>query len=139
MRSLADEPRTDVLEYVYDSPERAADPQMVVKLAAKTVEARARLPRDMNVVKAAKRLCASDETLAQFSRTHPSTFMLMLDQDNCGRAMLMLEQLARLRKAVNQGMSEAEADVQASRLIMEKTMRGPSSEERSSHGIDVQV
>eukprot|EP00959_Pyramimonas_sp_CCMP1952_P109872 2298306-Pyramimonas_sp.AAC.1 len=52
------------------------------------------------------------------------------DLEHAGRALQMLEKLARLRKEVEGGMTEAEANVHANRLIMEGTMRDPTVEER---------
>jgi len=130
MARLAQQPHTDVLEYTYESPERDAPAVVVVKLATRAVEARKSLPKDLDVRKAARRVCKEDKLLEQFSRTHPQTFMTMMDMDNCGAALEMLYKLARLRQSVESGMSEAEANVHANRIIMEKTMRNPTGEER---------
>ena len=130
MCRLASEPHTEVLEYQYDTAERNADAEMCVKLARKAVEVRRALPVGMSITKAAKQVCKQDEVLKQFSRTHPQIFMGMMDLEHAGRALEMLEKLARLRKEVERGMSEAEANVHANRLIMERTMRNPTDEER---------
>lgn len=130
MRRLASEPHTEVLEYKYDTAERDADAEMCVKLACKALEARQCLPVELSITKAAKQVCRQDEILRQFSRTHPQIFMGMMDLEHAGRALEMLEKLARLRKEVEKGMSEAEANVHANRLIMERTMRNPTAEER---------
>ena len=57
----------------------------------------------------------------------------MLRLETCGKALEMLERLARLRQQVDaKGMSEAEGNVHANRLIMERTMRSPTEEEKST-------
>lgn len=129
MRKLAEQPHTDVLEYAYDSPAREADAVMCVKMAQRAVEARRALGK-LKVDEAARRVCAADPLLKTFSQTHPQTFLVMMDLDNCGRALEMLSRLARLRKSVEEGMPEAEANVHANRIIMENTMRNPTEEER---------
>lgn len=130
MCRLANEPHTEVLEYQYETAERSADAEMCVKLANKALECRRKLPVGMHIAKAAKQICKQDGILRQFSRTHPQIFMGMMDLEHAGRAMGMLERLARLRKEVERGMSEAEANVHANRLIMERTMRDPTEEEK---------
>ena len=130
MARLAQQPHTDVLEYTYESPERDATPVVVVNLATRAVEARKSLPKDLDFRKAARRVCKEDKLLEQFSRTHPQTFMTMMDMDHCGAALEMLCKLARLRQSVESGMSQAEANVHANRIIMEKTMRNPTKDEQ---------
>jgi hypothetical protein len=131
MCRLAREPHTEVLEYQYETAERNADAEMCVKLARKALEARRELPVETQLTRAAKLICTQDPILRQFSRTHPQTFMSMMDAEHAGRALEMLEKLARLRKEVERGMSEAEANVHANRLIMERTMRDPTEEEKT--------
>ena len=133
MERLAQQPHTEVLEYTYKKPQRGADAVVCVKLATLAVEAREALPADVVDVRAAARcICSTHPLLKQFSRTHPQTFMAMMDLEHCGRALEMLTRLARLRQSVEAGMSEAEANVHANRIIMEKTMREPTPEEKST-------
>lgn len=134
MIKLANAPHTEVLEYTYETPQRDADAVTCVKLATLAVEARRALPADLSVVIAARRVCKQNDILKQFSRTHPQTFMAMMDSEKCGQALEMLKRLARLRQSVDQGMSEAEANVHANRIIMEKTMRNPTEDEK--HTLD---
>ena len=130
---LAQLPHTEVLQYGFDAQERDADPVACVGLARRTVEARRGLPAGLSVKRAKAALGAQDPLLEQFSRTHPRIFQAMLRPDDCGKAMEMLEKLARLRQQVDSGgMSAAEANVHASRLIMERTMRAPTPQERRS-------
>ena len=130
MRQLADQPHTEVLEYCYSTPHRDADAVTCVKMARRSVELRKALPLDLNVCVAARKVC-KDELAQQFSRSHPETFMAMMDPEHSGRALEMLERLARLRMDVEtRNMSEAEANVHANRIIMEKTMREPSQDEK---------
>jgi hypothetical protein len=130
MRRVAQRPHTDVLEYTFAEPCREADAVVCVKLAQRTMEARRALGPHLTVVEAATCIRATDDLLKQFSSTHPQTFLAMLDPEHCGRALEMLEKLARLRKAVESGMTEAEANVHANRLIMEKAMRNPTDAEK---------
>ena len=130
MRQVAERDHTDVLEYVFDTPSRDADAVTCVKLAQRTLEARAALAAGTPLKKAAKEIRQSDPLLKQFSTTHPQTFACMLDPEHSGRAFRMLETLARIRKGVEAGMSEAEANVHANRVIMEKTMRDPTATEK---------
>lgn len=136
MCRLANQPNIEVLEYQYESAEREASAEMCVKLAYKAFEARKLLAVELHIVKAAKKVCKDDEVLRQFSRTHPQIFMNMMDLEHAGQGLEMLEKLARLRKEVESGMTEAEANVHASRLIMEKTMRNPTAEEREKLVLD---
>ena len=131
MTKLANNPHTEVLEYTYETPQRDADAVTCVKLATLAVEARRALQANISVVTAARRICKQNDILKQFSRTHPQTFMAMMDVEKCGQALEMLHRLARLRQSVDKGMSEAEANVHANRIIMEKTMRNPTDEEKT--------
>ena len=132
MLRLAQSPNTEVLEYAYADPEREADAVMCVKLATSALTARRALPGDLDARSAARRVCKGDAVLTQFSRTHPQTFLAMMDLKNGGRALDMLMRLARLRQSVQEGMTEAEANVHANRIIMEKTMRDPTEAEREN-------
>uniref|UniRef100_A0A6C0BYN0 Uncharacterized protein n=1 Tax=viral metagenome TaxID=1070528 RepID=A0A6C0BYN0_9ZZZZ len=138
MLQLANSPHTEVLEYAYETPQRDADAIMCVKLATLAVEARRGLPSDLSVVIAARKICKENPTLKQFSRTHPQTFMAMMDMEKCGQALEMLQRLARLRQHVDEGMSEAEANVHANRIIMENTMRNPTEEEKQTLDVPTQ-
>ncbi len=129
---LAQQPNTEVLEYAYSTPERDADPVVCVKMATRALKARRALPDHLDARAAARRVCKSDDLLKQFSRTHPQTFLAMMDLANAGTALDMLMRLARLRQSVDEGMSEAEANVHANRIIMEKTMRNPTEEEKKT-------
>jgi len=129
MRRLAEQPHTEVLEYRYEQPEREATAIVAVNMARKTIEARAALPALCGLKRAARLVRATDPLLEQFSKTHPQIFMQMLDPAHSGAALQMLEKLARVRMAVeSREMSAAEAEVHASRLMMEATMRTPKNE-----------
>ena len=129
MRRLAEQPHTDVLEYTYEEPEREATAVTAVKMARRTVEARAALPGICGLKRAAKLVTSQDPLLAQFAKTHPQIFMQMLDPEHSGAAMQMLEKLARVRMAVEaREMTAPEAEVHASRLMMEATMRAPRND-----------
>lgn len=132
MSRLSAEPHTEVLEYAYEVPERDADAVTCVKMATLAVEIRRSIPSDVSLRKATRLVCAQNAALKQFSRTHPQIFLAMMDIEKCGPALEMLHRLARLRQSVEEGMSEAEANVHANRLIMEKTMREPTSDEQNS-------
>jgi hypothetical protein len=131
-QDLASRPNTDVLEYVYDEPEREAPASVCVGLAQRTVEARRAFPA-LSDAEAKSRICQSDIVLAQFARTHPQIFSQMASSKTAGRALEMLMQLARIRSQVDsREMSEAEAQTHVSRVIMEKTMRNPTDHEKST-------
>ena len=132
MLRVAQRPNTEVLEYAYETAEREADAVMCVKLATSALEARSALAKDPDARSAARRICEADGALRQFSRTHPQTFLAMMDLKNGGRALEMLTRLARLRQSVQEGMTEAEANVHANRIIMERTMREPTESERQN-------
>lgn len=137
MRRLANQPHTDVLEYSFEEAEREASAEVCVKLAQRVVEGRQALDPSLSNAQAGRKLCADDPILTQFSRTHPRIFACMLDPAICGRSLLMLEQLARVRQDVARGeMGEAEANVHVSRLVMEKTMREPTAEEKETLVLD---
>ena len=132
MLKLANQPHTEVLEYAYDTPHRDADAVNCVKLAKLAMEARRQLPITESIVSASKRICGQNEVLKQFSMTHPQTFMVMMDCEKNSEAFEMLQRLARIRQSVESGMTEAEANVHANRVIMEKTMRNPTEEEKQN-------
>ena len=137
MAKLAEQPNTEVLEYVYDPQEREATPEVCVNLAKRAQEARKALTGTHTVEAAMKTVRSQDAVLDQFSRTHPQIFKSMMDLENCGRAMEMLERLARVRQQIHQGnMSEPEGQVHANRIIMERTMRAPTDQEKSTLKLD---
>ena len=137
MRRLAEQPRTEVLKYDFSLPERDATASVCVGLARRVVEARQKVAH-LSVKAARQHICAEDAVLDQFSRTHPRIFKTMLNVDTCGFALEMLEKLARLRQQIeSREMSEAEGNVHASRLIMERTMQNPDPDQtRGTSGAD---
>lgn len=130
MRAKAEEPGVEVLEYAYDAQARGATAVVAVKLATLTAEKRRALGRDVTAEEAHRRLCAADPNLRDFAANFPQIFRLALDYDDAPRHLAMLQQQARLRGEVESGaMTEAEANVHATRIILEKTARTPSIEE----------
>lgn len=131
MRVLAEQDGVDVLEYVYEEQERGADAVQAVKLASLVAELRR--PLTMTDAAAGLRLRGDDPLIDQFARSFPMIFRQALDREGAPRHLAMLKQLARLRMSVEaRQMSEAEANVHATRVILEKTMRGPTEEEKQT-------
>lgn len=132
MRRLAQQDHTEVLEYAYGSQERGADAEMCVKMAELVAERRQALGGDVNARRAARLLREQDPNVDDFAKNFPAIFRNALDFECAARHLQMLRQLARLRQVVERrDMSEAEANVHATRVIMEKTMREPTDKEKS--------
>jgi|APCry1669189034_1035192.scaffolds.fasta_scaffold12201_3 hypothetical protein len=130
MRAKAQEPNVDVLEYVYDTQARGADATTAVKLATLVAERRRELGPACPVAEARRRLCEADPNVRDFATSFPQIFALALDYEGAPRHLAMMKQQARLRQEVESGsMTEAEANVHATRLILEKTAREPSKDE----------
>jgi hypothetical protein len=132
MHRLAQQDGVEVLEYAYDAQSRGADAEMCVKLATMVAERRRALGRSQTVTACAKILREEDSDIDDFAKNFPAVFNLALDYEGAPRHLSILKQLARIRKRVDErDMSEAEGNVHATRVILEKTMRSPTKEEAS--------
>lgn len=130
MRAKAEEPGVEVLEYSYDTQARSASAVTAVKLATLTAERRQALGPACSPAEARRVLCAADPNLRDFAANFPHIFTLALDYEQAPRHLAMLQQQARVRQEVECGaMTEAEANVHATRLILERTARAPTQEE----------
>jgi len=130
MRSKAEEPGVEVLEYAYDAQARSASAVTAVKLATLVAERRRELGPTCSAADARKRICEADANLRDFAVNFPQVFSMALDYEQAPRHLAMLQQQARLRQEVERGtMTEAEANVHATRIILEKTARAPTQEE----------
>ena len=138
MQRVADQPRTSVLEYAYGVPEREADAVQAVKLAEAALAARRQLDEpDDDAARA--RLLRDDGLLAQFSRTHPQTFLQMTASGGSAlRALEALKGLARFRQQMHhEGIGEAEAMVEVTKYLMAySTSSAPASSSESVRGAD---
>jgi hypothetical protein len=134
MRDLAQRDGVGVLEYVYDEQARGgSDAVNAVKLAELVAERRLALGAACSDAEAGRRLREEDALVRDFARDFPVIFRQALDREGAPRHLAMLKQLARIRKEVEgRHMTEAEANVHATRVIMEKTMRAPTEEERGT-------
>ena len=122
MRAIAEREHTEVLEYVYDEQQRGADAVHAVKLATLVAERRA-AHRELKDAEAGDRLCREDPMLEAFRRSFPVVFRMALEADSA-RHLDLLRRLARIRKEVEaRGMTEAEANVHATRVVLERTAR----------------
>lgn len=138
MRRLAERPHTDVLEYAYDAQDREADAVTCVKLFERTAEVRRRLEAEDGTSQEEIRraVLREDPALEDFARNFPAIFKNALDLENYSSHSEVLKKLARLRKEVEAGsMSEAEANVHATRIVLERTMRAPTDKEKKEHGL----
>ena len=132
MRNLADREHTDVLEYAYDSQDRGADAVMCVKMFEIISDKRRTLGDTMTNKDAGRALCTKEENIRDFAKNFPGIFKNAVDLEGAPRHFAMLKQLARIRQEVEKKeMSEAEANVHATRVILEKTMRAPTEKERA--------
>lgn len=131
MRGLAEREHTDVLEYAYDKQDRGADAVMCVKMFELVCEKRRALGAASSNKEAGQFLCAQEENVRDFAKNFPGIFKNALDLEGAPRHLAMLKQLARIRLEVEKReMSEAEANVHATRVILEKTMRAPTGKEK---------
>ena len=136
MLRVAERENTEVYEYKYDEQNRQASPEACVNLARRTIEAREQLPTDMSQIEAGKRICENDSILREFSENFPKIFSYMLDPVNCGNMFEMLQKFARIQLQVDsRNLSPEEAKVHASRIVIEKTAREPTAEEKKQHNI----
>jgi hypothetical protein len=134
MRALAEQENTDVLEYVYESQDRGADAVMCVKMFELVAERRRSLGPEVSDEQAAQALRTASADVRDFAKNFPGIFQNAIDLAGAPRHLAMLKQLARIRKEVEQrAMSEAEANVHATRVILEKTMRAPTEKEKAEH------
>jgi len=131
MRSLAEREHTEVLEYAYDPQDRGADAVMCVKMFEMVSEKRRALGSSVSNQEAVRTLCAGEDTIRDFAKNFPGIFRNAVDLEGAPRHLTMLKQLARIRMEVEKReMSEAEANVHATRVILEKTMRAPTDKEK---------
>ena len=131
MRALAERDHTDVLEYAYDPQDRGADAIMCVKMFELVSERRRSLGPSVTNQEAARTLCAGEDNVRDFAKNFPGIFRNAVDLEGAPRHLAMLKQLARIRMEVEKReMSEAEANVHATRVILEKTMRAPTEKEK---------
>ena len=136
MRRVAEREGTAVYNFAYDEQRRQASPEVCVNLARRTIEAREKIPSNIGLIEAGLQICKEDPVLQEFSQNFPKIFAYMLDPETCGDKLAMLEKMARVQKdVVNRTLSETEAKVHVSRLVMEKTMREPNEEEKKRHNI----
>lgn len=136
MRALAGRPHTDVLEYAYEPQERGADAVTCVKLFQRTSEIRQRLGPEVEDAAAGRAVLQEDPSLEDFSKNFPAIFRNALSLQHGRQHLDVLKKLARLRKEVESGqMTEAEANVHATRIILEQTMRAPTAAEKAEHGL----
>ena len=136
MRSLSERPHTDVLEYAYDSQERGADAVTCVKLFQRVLEIRQRLGAGVSDAASREAVLEEDPSLKDFSKNFPAIFKNALNLEHGLQHLVVLKKLARLRKEVeSRNMTEAEANVHATRIILDQTMRAPTESEKQEHGL----
>lgn len=136
MRGLSERPHTEVLEYAFDEQERGADAVTCVKLFQRTAEIRRRLGAEVADASAGAAVLQEDPSLKDFARNFPAIFRNALSLELGSRHLEVLKKLARLRLEVeDRRMTEAEANVHATRIILEQTMRAPTEAERLEHGL----
>ena len=136
MHRVAERNDTEVYDYVYDEQRHQATPEVCVNLAKRTIEARQELSSSLSSIDAGRLICQKDPILRDFSENFPKIFSYMLDAERCGDKLEMLEKMARIQKEViERNLSEAEAKVHVSRIVMEKTMREPTEEEKQQHNL----
>lgn len=134
MRALAEREHTEVLEYAYEPQERGADAVMCVKMFEIVAERRRSFGTELSDKEAGRALCTASADVRDFAKNFPGIFRNATDLEGAPRHLRMLKQLARIRKEVEQrAMSEAEANVHATRVILEKTMRPPTEKEKAEH------
>ena len=132
MRNLAEQKNVDVLEYVYDKQDRETDSVNVVKLATVVAEERRLLGKSIGNKEARDVICGKDRNLADFQRNYPAIFNACLDIQGAPRHLDMLKVLSRIRQNVESGtFGEAEANVHATRVMLERTLRAPKPGETS--------
>ena len=133
LEQLAGQKGVTVLEYAHSEPERRATPEICCRYARDVLLLRRRDYAALSKEDAGAAIVKSSEALAVFSRTHPRVFANMLDENVGPGALQMLERFARIRaQGEATGATEEEMLVHANRLIMEKTMRAPTEEEKGS-------
>jgi len=133
MRSLAERDHTEVLEYAYDAQDRGADAVMCVKMFEIVAEKRRSLGVAVANNEAGEALCVSEENVRDFAKNFPGIFKNAIDFEGAPRHFAMLKQLARIRMEVEKrDMSEAEANVHATRVILDKTSRAATEKERET-------
>ena len=132
MQELAQTPGVTVLEYDYDAQERSATPEVACELAREVFRSRRRDYAGLDDEAAARALVASSETLATFARSHPWIFRNVVETKNGAEALQMLERFARIRLEV---ATEEEGLVHANRVIMERTVRPMTAEEKAAAAV----
>ena len=118
MQALAAQDDTVVMAPVFDVPCREATAEQAAKLAKLAFTTRG-LYAAMPDPEARLACLAAEPVLADFAKTHPQTFLQITARENGARAYEAFERLARFRQQVEaQGVSEGEAQAQASRFLM---------------------
>lgn len=133
MREVAGEPGNVVYEYQFDSPEKEADPDQVIKLAKAVVQERAKLA-SRNDSQAEVEIKESSDAFALFARTHARIFSMMCEKETNGRSFTVLCQLAKFKRDSDKtGMSAAESAAKVSEFLMGQCGRTPTVEETKKH------
>jgi hypothetical protein len=121
LQDLANRPGNVVYRYAYNEPEKAASASQVLTLARDLFlrrQAMLAVTSDDNDARA--RLKREDLTFALFSRTHPVIFERMTDGALGSQHFEILQEMGAVRRQVESGADEAQANVTVSSLILQR-------------------
>lgn len=126
MGQLAHRQGHTVLDWVYDQPANpglSSGQRMAIARDVFVARQKLAVPDE----EARRVLRAQDSVFSMFAQDHPQMFSLITEREKGAAHFQVLQELAALRRQVEQGKSEAEATVKASEIIMTHTAKGPAS------------
>jgi hypothetical protein len=130
MQDLADAGNV-VYTYRFASPEKSTDASHALTFARDAFSLRRSLGENVPDTEARTFIANKDPTLALFSRTHPHTFFMVTEWAGGARHLQVLQELGCVRKQVEDGRSEEQANVHVSSLLMDQCKRDVTRETTS--------
>jgi hypothetical protein len=120
---------TSVLEFVYDTPERSAEPAQVLGMVKEIMRVRS---NNLHMSEAEFTIMIKSETsfADTLSRTHPTIFKLACDTEKNAQHLEVLARMMRIQKNVNSEFTYDHAKVHVQQMLLSQFSRPLTDEEK---------
>jgi hypothetical protein len=119
---------TSVLEYVYDTPERSAEPVHVLGMVKEIMSIRS---KNLHVSEGEFVVMMRKESFADtLSRTHPTIFKLACDTKKNAQHIEVLARMMRIQGNINHDFTSDHAKVHVQQMLLSQFSRPLTDEEK---------
>ena len=131
LEELARTPGVSVLRYAFDAPAREASAERSLALARDIFKRRADLA-SLGDDEARARVVVEEEAFGWFRETFPKIFELITQRHGGARHFDVLVELAAVRRQVERGKSQSEAELHVQQLLIDRCAVAKASGTSSS-------